>query len=179
MLFIMIHYQSLRMSNWDWWIMPMLRYRNVTHILWLIVIHKVTLGQVLPSTSEYFRSSEFSWSKFGYIKAIISLTYSVNNYSLTRIWWNFNWAEFLWINGNFSFEVPSYSGHTCIGRQGHNRRFKLNFEFGLGKGFALTRLIISIFHRLIGQYFESGILFISVANLHGEERWLDVWEIRS
>ena len=29
---------------------------------------------------------------------------------MTRIWWNFNWAEFQWIN--FSFEVPSYSGHT-------------------------------------------------------------------
>ena len=49
-------------------------------------------------------------------------------------------------------------------------KFKLNFEFGLGKGFAPTRLIISIFHHLIGQYFEPGILFISVANLHGGER---------
>ena len=28
-------------------------------------------------------------------------------------------------------------------------------------GFAPTRLIISIFHHLIGQYCESGILFIS------------------
>ena len=37
-------------------------------------------------------------------------------------------------------------------------------------GFAPTRLIISIFHRLIGQYFESGILFISLANLHGGKR---------
>ena len=41
-----------------------------------------------------------------------------------------------------------------------------------------TRLIISIFHRLIGQYFESGILFISLANLHGGKRWLDVKERR-
>ena len=65
-----------------------------------------------------------------------------------------------------------------IGVQDHNRRFKLIFEFGLGKGFAPTRLIISIFHRLIGQYFESGILFISLANLHGGKRWLDVWERR-
>ena len=54
--------------------------------------------------------------------------------------------------------------------QDHNRRFKLIFEFGLDKGFAPARLIISIFHRPIGQYFESGILFISLANLHGEER---------
>ena len=30
-------------------------------------------------------------------------------------------------------------------------------------GFAPTRLIISIFHHLIGQYFESGILFISAS----------------
>ena len=27
---------------------------------------------------------------------------------MTKIWWNFNWAEFLWINANFSFEVSSY-----------------------------------------------------------------------
>ena len=64
--------------------------------------------------------------------------------------------------------------------QDHNRRFK--FIFGLGKGFTPTRLIISIFHRLIGQYdgqyFESRILFISLANLHGGKRWLDVWERR-
>ena len=33
-------------------------------------------------------------------------------YSMNRIWWNFNWAEFQWINGNFSFGVPSYSVHT-------------------------------------------------------------------
>ena len=46
--------------------------------------------------------------------------------------------------------------------QGHNRRFKLNFEFDLSKGLDPTRLIISIFHRLIGQYFESRILFISL-----------------
>ena len=59
---------------------------------------------------------------------------------------------------------------VIIGVQDHNRRFKLIFEFGLGKGFAPTRLIISIFHRLIGQYFESGILFISLANLHGGKR---------
>ena len=30
-------------------------------------------------------------------------------YSMNRIWWNFNWAEFQWINRNFSFGVPSYS----------------------------------------------------------------------
>ena len=30
-------------------------------------------------------------------------------------------------------------------------------------GFAHTRLIISIFHHLIGQHFESGILFISAS----------------
>ena len=33
---------------------------------------------------------------------------------MNRIWWNFNWAEFPPINGNFSFEVPSYSDHTVI-----------------------------------------------------------------
>ena len=34
------------------------------------------------------------------------------SYSMDRIWWNFNWTEFQWINGNFSFEGPSYSVHT-------------------------------------------------------------------
>ena len=33
-------------------------------------------------------------------------------YSLIKIWWNFNWAEFLWINTNFSFEVSSYFGQS-------------------------------------------------------------------
>ena len=51
-----------------------------------------------------------------------------------------------------------------------NRRNKLVLEIELSKGFAPTRLVISIFHRLIGQYFESGILFISLANLHGGKR---------
>ena len=51
-----------------------------------------------------------------------------------------------------------------------NRRYKLILEIDLSKGFAPTCLIISIFHRLIGQYFESGILFISQANLHGGKR---------
>ena len=35
-------------------------------------------------------------------------------YSMNRIWWNFNWAEFQWISGNFSFGVPSYSVHTVV-----------------------------------------------------------------
>ena len=35
-------------------------------------------------------------------------------YSMNRIWWNFNWAEFQWINGNFSFGVPSYSVHSVL-----------------------------------------------------------------
>ena len=35
-------------------------------------------------------------------------------YSLTKIWWHFNWEEFLWINANFSFEVPSYFGRTVF-----------------------------------------------------------------
>ena len=35
-----------------------------------------------------------------------------SEYSMNRIWWNFNWAEFQWINENFSFGVPSYSVHT-------------------------------------------------------------------
>ena len=39
-----------------------------------------------------------------------------------------------------------FSGEKYIGRQDHNRRFKLIFEFGLGKGvpvsFSFTRLII-------------------------------------
>ena len=67
---------------------------------------------------------------------------------------------------------------AVIVKHEHNRRYKLILEIGLSKGFAPTRLIISIFHRLIGQYFESGILFISLANLHGGKRWLDVWERR-
>ena len=37
---------------------------------------------------------------------------STQVYSLTKIWWRLNWAEFLWINANFSFEVPSYFGQT-------------------------------------------------------------------
>ena len=57
-----------------------------------------------------------------------------------------------------------------IGTQDHNRRYKLILGIGLSKRFAPTRLIISIFHRLIGQYFDSGILFISLANLHGGKR---------
>ena len=32
----------------------------------------------------------------------------------------------------------------------HNRRYKLILEIDFSKGFAPTRLIISIFHRLIG-----------------------------
>ena len=72
----------------------------------------------------------------------------------------------------------SYSWYRFIGKHELNRRNKLILEIELSKGFAPTRLIISIFHRLIGQYFESGILFISLANLHGGKRWLDVWERR-
>ena len=74
-------------------------------------------------------------------------------------------------------DKPIESLHfEIIGAQDHNRRYKLILEIGLSKGFAPARLIISIFHRLIGQNFESGILFISLANLHGGKRWLDVWE---
>ena len=57
--------------------------------------------------------------------------------------------------------------YSSIGKHELNRRNKLILEIELSKGFAPTRLIISIFHRLIGQYFESGILFISLANQHG------------
>ena len=32
---------------------------------------------------------------------------SFESYSMNWIWWNFNWAEFQWINGNFSFVVSS------------------------------------------------------------------------
>ena len=70
-------------------------------------------------------------------------------------------------------DPPVYS-QLNIGTQDHNRRYKLILEIGLSKGMPVslspTRLIISIFHRLIGQYFESGILFISLANLHGGKR---------
>ena len=45
-----------------------------------------------------------------------------------------------------------------VGVQDHNRRFKLFFEFGLGKAFAPTRLIISIFHRLIANQWLASIL---------------------
>ena len=38
-------------------------------------------------------------------------------YSMNRIWWNINWVEFQWINGNFSFDVPSYSVHTVHQKQ--------------------------------------------------------------
>ena len=74
-----------------------------------------------------------------------------------------------------NFEVKNETGEWrklfyFIGTQDLNRRNKLILEIGLSKGFAPTRLIISIFHRLIGQYFESGILFISLANLHGGKR---------
>ena len=65
----------------------------------------------------------------------------------------------------------AYSGGIPnIGKHDLNRRNKLILEIGLSKGFAPTRQIISIFRRLIGQYFESGILFISLANLHGGKR---------
>ena len=33
---------------------------------------------------------------------------------MTKLRWNFNWAEFQWINGNFSFKVSSYFGHTVF-----------------------------------------------------------------
>ena len=48
-----------------------------------------------------------------------------------------------------SFGIPSIVQHE------QNRRNKLVLEIELSKGFAPTRLIISNFHRLIGQYFES------------------------
>ena len=89
----------------------------------------------------------------------------------------------LWIIFFSSRDVNcSFSCFKCVPghivKHEHHRRYKLILEIGLSKGFAPTRLIISIFHRLIGQYFESGILFISLANLHGGKRWLDVWERR-
>ena len=56
-------------------------------------------------------------------------------YSMNRIWWNFNWAEFQWINENFSFGVPSYSVHT-VGRNRNMRADKvvslwLFFDFSI------------------------------------------------
>ena len=91
-------------------------------------------------------------------------------------WLNFfGWAIFYFKNKNW---LKWICPQPNIGKHEHNRRNKLILEIGLSKGFAPTRLIISIFHRLIGQYFESGILFISLANLHGGKRWLDVWERR-
>ena len=82
---------------------------------------------------------------------------------------------------NFFIQLNSWTNNVVswsIVKHEHNRRYKLILEICLSKGFASIRLIISIFHRLIGQYFESGILFISLANLHGGKRWLDVWERR-
>jgi len=72
---------------------------------------------------------------------------------------------------NTSNVIFFISSKPYIGTQDHNRRYKLILEIELSKGFAPTRLFISIFHRLIGQYFESGILFISLANLHRGKRW--------
>ena len=46
-------------------------------------------------------------------------------YSMNRIWWNFNWAEFQWINGNFSFGFPSYSVHAVFSN------FRKNFTIFL------------------------------------------------
>ena len=49
---------------------------------------------------------------------------------------------------------PEISGalytFSNIGSQDQNRRYKLILKVGLSKGFAPTRLIISIFHCLIG-----------------------------
>ena len=81
--------------------------------------------------------------------------------------------KYLQFKNTWLFQKSNY-----LGKHERNRRNKLILEIELSKGFAPTRLVISIFHRLIGQYFESGILFISLAILHGGERWLDVWERR-
>ena len=51
-------------------------------------------------------------SDFAYVSQIWSMLTSTQVYSLTKIWWRLNWAEFLWINANFSFEVPSYFDQT-------------------------------------------------------------------
>ena len=55
---------------------------------------------------EKFQAQKFEryWRRIGFIRS----------YSMNQIWLNFNWAEFRWINGNFSFEVPSYSVHTVV-----------------------------------------------------------------
>ena len=51
----------------------------------------------------------------------------IDTYSMNRIWWNFNWAEFQWINGNFSFGVLSYLVHTVCGISANPRKIpKLN-----------------------------------------------------
>ena len=57
-----------------------------------------------------------------------------------------------------------------------NEAFQTLAEFFQIAGFAPTRLIIFVFRLVIGQYFESGILFTSAGQSgDGRRRWLDVW----
>ena len=131
-------------------------------------------------------SSEWIWNRFLCISQPMKNIFAVQSLHIIMYWIK-NYFVFSQLSRKLRSSRLSFLWWCCgiiysksyIGRQGHNRRFKFNFEFGLGKGFAPTRLIISIFHRLIGQYFESGILFISLANLHAGKRWLDVWERRT
>ena len=44
-------------------------------------------------------------------------------------------------------------------------------------GFAPTRLITFVYRLVIGQYFKSGILFISAGQSgDGRQKWLDAWK---
>ena len=102
-------------------------------------------------TSHHKLSFRFSGSDRIFFNSVIKTSKKNGSvYSMNRIWLNFNWAEFQWINGNFLFGVPSYSVHTVLSWESvhcNSRPFILDkFSFQIFLCFLICKLISVILY---------------------------------
>ena len=113
LLFPRIHYEFIFGFANPLWIHFLLREYSMNSFS-VACIHYPSREYIMNSQSiSQFTIDRVSFSRIHYEITLNSLSIPlIHYYSLTKIWWNFNWAEFLWINANFSFEVSSYFGQS-------------------------------------------------------------------
>ena len=98
------------------------QFRALTSILF-----RICIGRIIKFDWRFKRISKERWitlKGFDGIRFVYEWILTISSkflkrnsiYSLTKIWWHLNWAEFLWINAIFSFELSWYFGLTVIDR---------------------------------------------------------------
>ena len=98
------------------------------------------------------------------MKIILTDIHDISSIQYERIWWNFNWAEFQWINGNFSFGFPSYSVHAVNELSIRRNKISYKASFCLSACLILrwVNLVYPCMHRI--ENLDSEIIMIYEKN---------------